>query len=253
VTRAWVGLLFAATACDGGAQPVVRVAVPAPLVEIDAQVDAGTIRGRVVFVGEAPPPRPIAMGGTDACGRAPAVWSETLVIGNEGIANVLVRVKSDLGVARWPESTEPAVIDQRGCVFVPHVVALRTGQPLHVRNGDPTTHNVNGRPQRAGNEAFNKSHAPGADELVVAFAEPELAIPLRCDVHPWMQAWVHVLEHPFFGLSDARGAFEIGGLPPGRYELEALHEWLGRKTFEVVLDGKSGARVTCAFGPPSSR
>jgi hypothetical protein len=253
VTRRGAALLLVLVACDHGSVPAARVEVPAPRVESDTSIEAGTIQGRIVFVGVAPPRLPIATSALDTCGRSTPLLSETLSIAEDGIANVLVRVKSGLPSTAWPESTEPIVIDQRGCAFVPHVVALRAGQPLRIRNGDPTTHNVNARPQRAGNEAFNRSHAPGAAEWDVAFRQSELAIPLRCDIHPWMQAWVHVLDHPFFALSTSIGTFEIRGLPPGRYELEALHEWLGRKTFEVVLDGRSGARVACAFGPPSSR
>lgn len=167
------------------------------------------------------------------------------------IANVLVRVKSGLSPdARWDAPSEPVLLDQQGCVFVPHVIALRSGQALQVRNSDPLVHNVNVRPTRPRNDASNRSLAPHSNDLTLVFDAPETGIPLRCDIHPWMQASVHVLEHPFFALTRADGSFEIAGLPPGAYEFELVHEWLGKHTFEARLDEASGIEASLTLALP---
>jgi plastocyanin len=220
-------------------------------VEATKSSAVGTIRGRVLLDGVAPVAPPILLGATDGCGSLRAAApAEKLVVNEGGIANVLVRVKSGLPPdARWDVPAEPVVLDQQGCVFVPHVVALRVGQALNVRNSDPLVHNVNVRPARQRNDASNRSLAPGSTDLRLVFDAPEAAIPLRCDIHPWMQAYVHIVEHPFFAVTRADGSFEIPGLSPGTYEIELVHEWLGKHAFEARLDDSSGveARLTLSL------
>lgn len=249
-----LALLCGLVACSDS-EPALspRPASRAPVaVESSPAIRADVLRGRVLLEGVAPQAPPILLGAADGCGAlresAPA---EKLLVSDGGVANTLVRVKSGLPAdARWDVPEDAVVLDQQGCVFVPHVVALRVGQALNVRNSDPLVHNVNVRPSRPRNEASNRSLAPRSTDLRLEFDAPETLIPLRCDIHPWMQAYVHVVEHPYFALTGADGSFEIAGLPPGTYELEVVHEWLGKHEFDVRLDGTSGVSASVRLALP---
>jgi hypothetical protein len=241
---------FVGSSC-GDAEPPAPPAPPPKAAQVSPEpaLPQGTIRGIVELAGEAPARRPIAMGTSPECsGHATPPLSENVVAVGGKLANVLVSVKEGLPRdGSWPPPAEDALLDQKGCLYTPHVLALRAGQTLRIRNSDPTTHNVNAKPSRSGNEGFNRMQAPGAGPVEVVFATPELAIPVGCDVHPWMGAWVHVLEHPFFAVSSSSGEFELGGLPAGRYRLEAQHETLGKQTFEVELGPTGGVQVVLTF------
>jgi plastocyanin len=214
-------------------------------VELDAAVPADTLRGVVRFAGDPPARRPLPMSQGSGCSNS-APLSEALIVTAGGIANVLVHARSGvLPESIAPAPTTPVVLNQEDCVYAPHVVALRAGQPLQVTNSDGVTHNVNAKPQRG--ERFNLSQTPGAPPIEAQFERGELSIPLTCDIHPWMSAFVHVLEHDAFALSAASGEFSIRGLAPGRYRFEAVHEALGAVEFEVELDGRAGARAALEF------
>jgi len=215
------------------------------LVRVDPAAPAGTLRGVVRFLGEPPARRPLPVASTAGCGDA-APLSDALVVREGLVANVLVHAKRGVKPESVsPPSEEAVVLDQRGCTYSPHVVALRVGQPLSVRNSDPITHNVNAKPERSAR--FNVSQTPGARELVQRFERSELAIPIGCDIHPWMSARIHVLDDDAFALTADSGEFVIGGLSPGAYRFEALHETLGAVEFDVTLDGEDGASVEIEF------
>ena len=139
---------------------------------------------------------------------------------------------------------EPLRVEQRGCAWVPHVVAVRAGRGLLVSNDDPVPYNVHLRARR--NPSSNSTQAAGAAELRLVLDEPELDVPLVCDLHPWMGAWVHVVDHPWFGVTE-RGAARIEGLPAGAYELEVRHETLGKERLEVVVEQGGTAELTVTF------
>jgi plastocyanin len=125
----------------------------------------------------------------------------------------------------------PVVIDQRGCLYQPHVVGVRAGQPLEIRNSDPATHNVHSR-SGAGNDV-NVSQAAHSPALTVVMTHPEAMLRLTCDVHAWMNIFVAVMSHPYFAVTDASGQFEIAGVPPGPRRLEVWHERYGPQTVDV--------------------
>jgi plastocyanin len=214
-------------------------------VELDAALPAGEVRGVVRFVGEPPARRPLPMSQGSGCSNS-APLSEALIVTDGRIANVLVYARSGIRAADVaPPPSAPVLLDQADCVYSPHVVALRAGQVLQITNSDGITHNVNAKPERS--ERFNLSQNPGAPEIEAAFERTELSIPLTCDIHPWMSAFVHVLENDAFALSSTSGEFAISGLAPGRYRFEAAHEALGEVEFELELDGRVGARVELEF------
>ncbi len=181
--------------------------------------------GRVLF--SAPPPvrRPVRMEADAYCVQQhqDLPRSEAMVVGAGGeVANVLVHIVEGLPEQRWPTPGNVAEIDQIGCMYVPHVLAMQTDQPLRIVTSDNTLHNVKMSSSRNG--AFNESMPVKGMELRKTLSSPELGIGLKCDVHPWMGAYLHVLPHPFFAVTDAAGRYEIHGLPPGDYVIEAWHE-----------------------------
>lgn len=241
-----IALLFLAACSDSAPKPPAAPAVR-PSVVLDAAIPAGTVRGEILFDGTAPVRKPLPMGGVADCSGHGQVMTESVIVNGDRLQNVLVHVKHGVDLASVPAApSEPVVLEQRGCVYVPHVLALRTGQTLRVLNADTFNHNVNAKPQRGDNAGFNRTQAAGAHDEVV-FKTGELSVPFVCDIHPWMRAYVHALEHPYFALSAADGAFTISGLAPGKYRVEAVHETFGSQDVEVVLDDQAGARATFHF------
>lgn len=211
----------------------------------EASIPAGELRGEVRFSGAPPARRPLPMGAGSGCGGE-APLSDALIVVDGAVVNVLVHAREGPATTDVaPPPSAPIVLDQENCVYSPHVVALRAGQLLEIRTSDGVTHNVHARPKR--NDGFNLSQTPAAPAIEERFERGELSIPIACDIHPWMSAVVHVLEHDAFALTGPDGSFAIRGLPPGRHRFEALHEALGKAEFEVELDGRAGVFVTVEF------
>lgn len=201
----------------------------------------------MTFEGTAPPPRPLRMDSDPLCKPEPdGATSEVLMVGSgNGLRNVFVYVKDGLGARTYATPTTPVVLDQKGCRYVPHVFGVQVGQPVHISNSDPALHNVHAVPKT--NREFNFAQPPKVPPAPRVFTAPEVLVPFRCDVHGWMNAYVGVVPHPFFAVTNADGSFEIKGLPAGTYTIEAVHERLGTQTQSVTLDGKTPARVSIAF------
>jgi plastocyanin len=208
------------------------------------------VKGVVHFEGQAPERKPIDMKVAGGCHAEGTVLTEQVIVNDGKLQNVFVRVKS--GLAGWsvpPASSTPVVMNQQGCVYTPHVLGVRVGQPIEIQNSDEATHNVNARPQRRKNEAFNQLQLAGSAALTRTFGEEEVAVRFECNLHPWMNAWVAVVDHPFFAVSGPDGSFAIEGLPPGDYELEAWHERFGRTTARVSVSAGAAAEVSFTFEP----
>lgn len=234
-----------ATPAPAAAAPATA---PAAAPVAAAVVRAGAaIRGVVSYSGrDRDVPLPIA--GDPYCAAAQGLMSETVTGDGAGhLGNVVVYVKAGPIASRYAVPAEAALLDQRGCQYHPHVQAIRAGQPLRIVNSDATLHNVHA--QAAANQSFNVGQPFAGMELVRTFDRPEVAVPLRCSVHPWMLAWVAVFEHPFFAVSGEDGSFEIAGLPPGAYTLEAWHETLGTRSAEATVGGEGAVEVAFSFAP----
>ena len=208
-----------------------------------ASFAAADVTGKVKLDGKAPELKEIDMSGVAECKAAHAdpVYEESVVADENGnLANVVVYIKADDPAALGGEvPKEPAVLDQKGCMYSPHVIAMMAGQELQVKNSDPFLHNVHSLAQT--NPAFNFGQPnvdPGKKVEPPKTAEN---IKVKCDVHPWMNAYIIVLEHPFFAVSKDDGTFTIKGTPPdGDYTLQAWHESLGTQEVQVsVKDGKA--------------
>jgi hypothetical protein len=160
-----------------------------------------------------------------------------IVNANGTVANVFVYVKAGLPAgATYPAPTTPVLLDQNGCRYHPHVFGIQVGQPLNIKNSDPLLHNIKAKAVK--NRPFNVSQPNvSATPTVRTFSAPEVMVPLECNVHGWMNAFLGVLPHPFFAVSGADGSFSIQGLPPGTYTIEAWHEKYGTQTATVTVVG----------------
>jgi hypothetical protein len=196
--------------------------------------------GRIRFEGTVPPPERIEMASDPSCQQAhPDGYERQRVkVSDGGLAEVLVYVSSGID-GYYPPPGEPVVLAQKACTYSPHVVALQVGQGLRIENLDETLHNIHPRPSL--NREFNVGQPRRGMSAVRVFDRPELMIPVRCDVHPWMSASVSVVPHPFFAVTAEDGSFRIPGLPAGSFEVEARHETLGPATARITLrDGETG-------------
>jgi plastocyanin len=197
----------------------------------------GTITGTVKFSGAPPAPQPIDMSQDPGCKSSTV--SETYVVDNGNLANAIVYVKDGLGNYAYTAATQPAIVDQAGCRYHPHVLAVRTNQPVKFLNSDPTSHNVHPTPGRdSRNEEWNESQQPKGEPITRQFSSPELMMAIKCNQHPWMKMYLSVFKHPFFAVTDKDGKFELKGLPPGTYTVAVVHEKLGEKTQQVTIGAK---------------
>ena len=241
-------LIAIGAACGGGSQESAGQAPATRVTPTDTADGPGVITGTIALDGAAPPARPLRMESDPKCVAEPGATSELLLVGpSGGVQNVFVYVKDGLGARTYPVPTTPVTLDQKGCRYVPHVFGVQVGQPLMIANSDATLHNVNATPKN--NRAFNFGQPASVPAVARTFDKAEIMVPLRCDVHGWMNAYVGVVAHPFFAVTKADGSFEIKGLPAGTYTIEAWHEQLGTQTQSVTVDGTTPAKVSISFKP----
>jgi plastocyanin len=205
---------------------------------------ASSVTGTITFDGKVPNLRPLAMDADPACAKkhSAPVPNEMLVLGNGNtMGNILVFVSKGLPAGKtWPVPKTPVTLDQHGCQYKPHVMGIMVGQTYKILNSDGVLHNIHTLPKV--NPAFNKGMPPTLKEATTVFNKPEDVFHIKCDVHPWMSAYIAVFTHPFFSATGTDGKFTISGLDPGTYEITAWHERLGTKTASVTV-GASGTKT----------
>jgi hypothetical protein len=251
-----LGLTCAASivACGGGGgQETSSIPAAAPgAVKVDPAT-AGDIKGMVTLEGTAPKNDIIKMNADPVCLKQTKgeQTQETYMVGGDGksLANVFVYIKDGLGNYIYDPPTGPATIDQQGCRYHPHVFGMRVGQVLEIVNSDPTLHNIHALPK--GNTEFNTGQPIQGMKTEHKFTAKEVMVPFKCDVHGWMNAYVGVLDHPYFAVSDADGKFDLKGVPPGTYTIEAWHEKLGTTTKSVTLAEKGTQEIAFTFKAPA--
>jgi plastocyanin len=188
------------------------------------------------------------MAAEPTCARVHAtpVTTQNVLAGADGaLQNVVVYLKGDFSQYAFEAASSPVMLDQRGCLYTPHVIALRAGQPIHVTNSDQTTHNIH--PVPVNNREWNESQPPGASPIMQSFAREEVAVPVKCNVHPWMQSYVAVLSHPYFQVTGADGSFSLRNVPPGTYTLTAWHEMYGANEQSVTVGASEAKSINVSF------
>ena len=224
---------------------------PSPAAPVDPAT-AGTITGTATFKGTPPARVKIDMSMDPACAMAPGDnFSEQYVISHGGVASVFVYLKRGvaptvLANSSAPVGTPAITVDQKACRFTPHVAALQQGGSVSFTNSDPTMHNVH---TTVGNQTIDASQGPGAATQVLQFNAAENMMPLRCNNHPWMQAFLNIAPNPFFTVSGTDGKFTLKGLPPGKYIVAAVHEKLGEQDLEIDVPSHGNAKAEFVFGP----
>lgn len=253
-TTAFALVLFASLSAGcGGKQETPAQPTPSPgAAPKEVKVDGyGRIEGIVTFQGSPRNPRRVAMAADPACAAAHAVpaYDETFVYTNSAdgsitVGNVFVHIAGD-PPGEYPVPSTPAVLDQKGCQYEPHVFGMMVGQQLLIKNSDPTVHNVHSLASK--NSNFNNGQTQGAPPLTRSFANEEVMIRVKCDMHPWMTCYVGVLNHPFFDVTDADGVFMIDNVPAGQYELTAWQEVLKSRSKQLVVKKDETVRMNFVF------
>jgi plastocyanin len=218
---------------------------PAPAVD---PATAGSISGVVHFDGKAPARIAIDMSADPACALATEPnLTEQYIVTEHKLANVYIYVKSGAPDATAPASTPPIVLDQKGCRYIPHVIALQQGGSVEFRNSDPTMHNIHTMPTQIGNDSIDLSETPMGQPQTEKFKSPEVMLPVRCNNHPWMSAFLNIAPNRYFAITGKDGSFTIPNLPPGTYTVAAIHGKLGEQDLQITVLPKSPARASFTF------
>jgi plastocyanin len=216
---------------------------------------AASITGTVTFDGKAPALKPLAMDADPACAKKHSgpVANEMLALGKGNtMGNIMVWVSKGLPAGKaWPVPKAPVVLDQNGCQYKPHVMGIMVGQTYRILNSDGVLHNVHTLPKV--NKAFNRAMPPTVKEATTTFDKEEALFHIKCDVHPWMSAYVAVFTHPFFSVTSTDGKYTISGLAPGTYTITAWHERLGTQTATVTVGATDTKTQNFKFALPAGK
>ena len=213
----------AGEAADGAAAPAAQIQNP------------GVLTGSVAFTGTAPTLEPIDMRDEPEClekHSEPPVQESVVVNDNGTLRNVFVWIRE--GVTQAGAGASGSVeLDQDGCEYVPRVLGVQAGHNIEIRNSDPVLHNINANPTT--NRGFNISQPQEGMTSERSFSAEEVMIPVQCDVHSWMTAYIGVVDHPYYAVTGDDGSFRIENLPPGDYVVETWHEQYGAQTQNVTV------------------
>jgi plastocyanin len=262
-TKVWlflvVGLSLVAlgSSCGGNKGPDTNSPSPTASTKAPPTSDLGTVTGVITFNGAPPAPKKIDTSADPVCGQKnPNLTTEETVVKDGKLANVFVYVKegaaadgTKIGDYSWSTPTTAVQLDQNGCHYRPHVLGIQANQKISITNSDATQHNIHPTPKL--NQEWNQTQAQGAAPIEKTFARPEVLIPVKCNQHPWMKAYIGVMKTPFFAVSGEDGAFTIKGLPAGKYTVVAWKEGPGEgtsKTMEVTVPANGSGKADFAFG-----
>ncbi len=209
----------------------------------------GSVSGTIKFDGEPPTRRTVKMDADPKCTAAnpDGRLGEVFVVNDGKLQNVFVYVKEGLGDQEFEAPKEPVHLDQKGCMYSPHVIGVQVGQTVEILNSDDTLHNVHSLAKNT--KQFNSAMPMKGMKIKKRYQKPEIMAKVKCDVHPWMAAYVGVVAHPFFAVSGADGGFTIADLPAGTYTIEAWHEKMGTRTMEVTVAEGGSATADFSFAP----
>src|SRR5688500_10574289 len=264
-TKVWLvlaialSLLALGSACSGGTKPDTNANGGAGTEAAAAPYNGptGSIAGVISFEGAPPAPKKIDTSADAACGKAnPNLSTDDTIVTDGKLANVFVYIKDGtvdagkkIGEYAWSTPTTAVQLDQKGCHYSPHVLGVQTNQKISITNSDQTQHNIHPSPKN--NPEWNQTQANGAPPIEKSFARAETLIPVKCNQHPWMKAYIGVLKTPFFDLSETNGAYEIKGVPPGKYTVIAWREGGAdgqTKQMDVTVTANAPGKADFAFG-----
>ena len=263
-TKVWLvlslvlSLLAVASSCGGSKGPETNQPGTDATAAGPYTGPTGTISGVISYNGTPPAPKKIDTAADPVCGQAnPNLTTDDTIVKDGKLANVFVYVKDGtvdgggkkIGDYTWPTPTTAVTLDQNGCHYKPHVLGLQVNQKLSVTNSDKTTHNIHPTPTL--NKEWNKTQSVGAGPIEESFARAETLIPVKCNQHPWMKAYIGVTKHPLFAVSSDTGAFEIKNVPAGTYTVVAWREGGAKgteKTMQVTVPANGSAKADFAFG-----
>jgi hypothetical protein len=229
-------------------QPPTPAAAPTPSFYKVDPATAGSITGTLRYSGKRPTPKLINMSEDPACVEAHhgKAYDESLVVSPKGmLGNAFIYVKSGLEGKNFEVPATPVVIDQAGCWFRPRVLGIQVNQVLQIVNSDPVTHNIH--PMAVVNREWNHSQGPGDPPVDRKFIKPEVMIPVKCNIHSWMHAFIGVVENPYFAVSKDDGTFEIKNLPPGNYTIAVWQEKLGTQEQQVTVTPNQSTAIQLTF------
>jgi len=220
---------------------LVTIAAALSLAAVSYGADSASISGKVTLEGTPPKRKKIKTDADAKCAEMHAdspLLTEEVVVNGDALENVFVYVKSGLEGKTYDPPKEPVTIDQTGCHYVPHVFGMMARQPLRIVNNDDTLHNIHAMPTKSAE--FNVGEPNKGMAVMRTFANPEIMVHFKCDVHPWMSAYVGVMSNPFYSVTGEDGTFSLKGLPAGEYEIAAWQEKYGEQTQKVkVGDGEA--------------
>jgi len=241
-----------AVGCGGSKpeEPKKTAEAPKPLeyFHVDAAT-AATVSGKISFKGTKPARQAISMDAEAGCQQARAghpAYDEPVLVGKGGgLANAFVYIQAGLEGKNFEPVKEVATLDQSGCMFVPRVIGIRVAQPLDVKNSDAVSHNIHPVPRN--NREWNEQQPPESPPAQHKFARRDVMIPVKCNIHAWMHAYIGVVEHPYFAVTGADGSFEWPNVPPGDYTIAVWHEKLGEQTRQVHVAASARAAVEFTY------
>lgn len=239
LARSLAAAALVLAACGGEGEAPQKAVTP-----LDRSV-VGTITGTVTFQGTPPPMQELHLDAACASRHQGPVLTGDALVHDGKVENVFVWVKDGLGDRVFATPTEPVTIDQRGCLYEPHVAGAQTGQPILYVNSDPVMHNVHATSNSAG--GWNFATATAGSRNTVRVVKPQVMVDVRCDIHPWMRSYLGAVDHPYFAVTGADGRFTLRDLPPGDYVVGAWHERFGTREARVTLGAKETKTVDVAY------
>jgi len=253
-----VGLAGALTlaGCGGGEKTETKqgeTAAPAAATGATPDLTNGaTITGKVIFDGAKPVMKTIDMSANPTCMNAhkssPPKSEEVVVNDNGTLKNAFVWVKSGLpDGTTWQIPATTVELNQTGCMYDPHVIGIMAGQNIDIKNSDPTNHNIH--PMPAINQEWNESQPPGSADKMQSFPRQEVMVPVKCQIHNWMRAYIGVVSHPFYAVTGSDGTFSLKGLPPGTYVIQAWQEKYGPQEQTITVAAKDSKTADFTFKP----
>jgi hypothetical protein len=232
---------------------LMAVVVSVLVATVSHAADSASISGKITFDGKAPKPKKIPTDADPKCAAmhedSPLLTEDVLVNADGTLKNVFVYVKSGLEGKTYDTPKDPVVLTQEKCHYVPHVFGMMAKQPLQIVNADDTLHNIHAMPTKS--KEFNVGQPNKDMKTLRTFAEPEVMVHFKCDVHPWMSAYVGVMSNPFYSVSGDDGAFSLKGLPAGEYEVAAWHEKYGEQVQKIKVGDGEAKTIDFKFSKPA--